>query len=335
MRASRLRPRRSPDGPRNVRLLLLVGISTVLVTRAILAMLGYPRVGNGSLHIAHALWGGLLMLLAVATTLLLAGRTAHVVAALLGGIGLGLFVDEVGKFITQNNDYFFRPAAAIIYLTFAALLLFTARLGPAGPPTAVSDAAVVVANGLRTGLSPAERGAVQRLLTDRDDPTARAVRALLDHVPARPEPGRAQRVVEATRAALRGLADRRWTAPTMVLLYVVSRLPIATVFVTQTAAWLVTGHDSAVGHEPGAVLASAVSRCLELVLAVVGGLRWRGHRRSAIGWLTAAVYLNLFVTQLFNFTDSQFAALAELPYLLAMLALLGHERDRFRAGPPD
>jgi hypothetical protein len=323
---SRMRPVRLPDGPRNLRLLLLVGISTVLVTRAILAMLGYPQVGNGSLHIAHALWGGLLMLLAVGATLLLAGNTARVVAALLGGIGLGLFVDEVGKFITQDNDYFFRPAAAVIYLTFAALLLFTARLGPTGPPAAVSDAAVVVANGLTTGLSPAERTAVLRLLADRDDPTAPAVRTLLDHVPTRPGPGRLGRLLESTQASLRTLADRRWTAPTMVSLYVVSQFPIAAVFVAQAVAWFVTGHDSAAGHEPGAVLASAVTRCLEAALAVVGGLRWRHHRRSAIGWLTAAVYLNLFVTQLFNFTDSQFAALAELPYLLAMLALLAHQR---------
>jgi hypothetical protein len=314
---------RLPDGPRNLRVLLLVGISTVLVTRAILALLGYPKVGNGSLHIAHALWGGLLMLLAVGTALFLSGRTARAVAALLGGVGLGLFVDEVGKFITQNNDYFFRPAVGIIYLTFAALLLFTARLGPARPPAAVPEAAVIVANGLTTGLSSAERAAVLRLLADRDDPTAAAVRGLLDHVPARPGPGG---LLTAARATVHRFADRRWTAPTMVLLYVVSRVPVATIFVAQTVTWLVTGHESAVGHEPGAVLASAVTRCLELALAVVGGLRWRHHRRSAIGWLTAAVYVNLFVTQLFNFTDSQFAALAELPYLLAMLALLAHQR---------
>jgi hypothetical protein len=313
----RTRPARLPDGPRNLRLLLLVGISTVLITRAILAGLGYPQVGNGSLHIAHALWGGLLLLLAVGTTLLVAGRAAGVVAALLGGIGLGLFVDEVGKFVTQNNDYFFRPAAAIIYLAFAALLLVTARIGATRPRGDVRDAALIAATSLSTGLSRTEHAAVLGMVSDHDDPTTRAVRGLLDQVPVRSSPGRQR--WDRAGAALRRFADLRWTAATMVLLYVLSRVPAAVIFAVQAVAG---GHE----HEPGAVLASAVTRCLELALAVVGGLRWRHHRRSAIGWLTAAVYLNLFVTQLFNFTDSQFAALAELPYLLAMLALLAHQR---------
>jgi hypothetical protein len=39
-------------------------------------------------------------------------------AALLSGVGLGLFIDEVGKFITSNNNYFFPLAAPIIYLAF-------------------------------------------------------------------------------------------------------------------------------------------------------------------------------------------------------------------------
>ncbi|MBE0690216.1 MAG: hypothetical protein IH587_08875, partial [Anaerolineae bacterium] len=39
-------------------------------------------------------------------------------AAVAAGAGVGLFIDEVGKFITQSTDYFFPLAAPIIYAAF-------------------------------------------------------------------------------------------------------------------------------------------------------------------------------------------------------------------------
>jgi hypothetical protein len=67
------------------------------------------------------LWGGLLLVVAVILIQLFVGRRALVLSALAAGVGVGLFIDEVGKFITTSNDYFFAPAAPIIY---GAVLLF-------------------------------------------------------------------------------------------------------------------------------------------------------------------------------------------------------------------
>jgi hypothetical protein len=102
---------------------------TVIVTRAFLELTGYPQIGNSVLHIAHALWGGLLLYVAALLPLVFANRWALRASALLGGIGIGLFIDEVGKLITQANDYFFPPALSIVYGFFllTALVYFYFR----------------------------------------------------------------------------------------------------------------------------------------------------------------------------------------------------------------
>jgi hypothetical protein len=94
----------------------LVGFAaTVIVTRAFLEITGYPQIGNSVLHIAHALWGGLLLIVATYLPLAYANHWALQASAVLGGVGVGLFIDEIGKFITQANDYFFPPALPLIY----------------------------------------------------------------------------------------------------------------------------------------------------------------------------------------------------------------------------
>lgn len=104
------------DHAENYMLISLVTFCvTVISVRVYLELTGYPQIGNDVLHISHALWGGLLLFVAALLPLALANRWAFQASALLGGIGTGLFIDEVGKFITQTNDYFFPPALSLIY----------------------------------------------------------------------------------------------------------------------------------------------------------------------------------------------------------------------------
>jgi hypothetical protein len=52
-----------------------------------------------------------------------ANQRIYRLTAILAGLGVGLFIDEVGKFITNSYDYFYPLAAPIIYAFFLVCVL--------------------------------------------------------------------------------------------------------------------------------------------------------------------------------------------------------------------
>lgn len=110
------------DASRNLLINLISFALAVSLTRLFLEISGYPSLSTGDLHIAHVLFGGIVLFAAVLLPLLLANQWVFRLSAFLGGIGFGLFMDEVGKFITQSNDYFYPAAAPIIYAIFLLIV---------------------------------------------------------------------------------------------------------------------------------------------------------------------------------------------------------------------
>jgi hypothetical protein len=102
---------------------LLTSVATVILVRLFLYLTGYPQIGSGTLHIAHVLWGGLILYIAAILPLIYLNPRLHMVGAVLSGLGVGLFIDEVGKFITRQYDYFFPAAAPIIYIFFLLVVI--------------------------------------------------------------------------------------------------------------------------------------------------------------------------------------------------------------------
>jgi hypothetical protein len=96
---------------------VVTGVVTILAIRAYLSLTGYPQIGSDTLHIAHVLFGGAFLVLAL-LLVILSDRPNKLLAAFLGGIGFGLFIDEIGKFITKDNNYFYEPSVGIIYIIF-------------------------------------------------------------------------------------------------------------------------------------------------------------------------------------------------------------------------
>ncbi len=146
---------------------------TILLTRLFLELTGYPQIGNSELHIAHVLWGGLFLFIGVIIALIYANRWAMDLLAVFGGIGFGLFMDEVGKFLTQSNDYFFRPAAPIVYILFIGTAVVYLRVRKSKTMTA------------RDELYRALQNITELLDNDLDEEEKQALEARLERVIAK------------------------------------------------------------------------------------------------------------------------------------------------------
>lgn len=121
---------RTPVQRRNASQYLMITLLSFAVsisgTRLFLELTGYPKLGGGEIHIAHVLWGGLFLFVGALLPLILANEWGLRLSALLAGLGIGFFIDEVGKFITQTNDYFHPAAAPIVYVFFLLTVLLFA-----------------------------------------------------------------------------------------------------------------------------------------------------------------------------------------------------------------
>lgn len=68
---------------------LLSFATTVILIRLFLSLSGYPQVGSDTLHIAHAIWGELLLFIASLLSLLFVNRWVYTIGALFDGAGTG------------------------------------------------------------------------------------------------------------------------------------------------------------------------------------------------------------------------------------------------------
>jgi hypothetical protein len=146
-----------------LRYILVAFAATIVLTRAFLDWTGYPQIATGDFHLAHVLWGGLLLFAAALIFIIWHGRPILQLASILTGVGFGLFIDEVGKFITASNNYFYPLAAPIIYAFFLITLFIYLRLRrppAANTPPNPHELLDLLEQALDPNLSPQEYQAI-------------------------------------------------------------------------------------------------------------------------------------------------------------------------------
>jgi hypothetical protein len=144
---------------------LLSFVATLTIVRSFLVLTGYPQLGSSTLHIAHVLWGGLILYIAAILPLIYFSPRLHNIGAILSGVGVGLFIDEVGKFITRQYDYFFPAAAPIMYVFFllvVILLIMIRRPEKLDGRTELVKALELVREQLYRPLDQAERAHIEQ-----------------------------------------------------------------------------------------------------------------------------------------------------------------------------
>ena len=140
------KPVRRQRAEQYILITLLSFAASVSLTRLFLQITGYPQLGGGELHIAHLLWGGLFLFISSLLLMIYANRWVLNLSAICGGLGVGLFMDEVGKFITKSNDYFYPPAAPIIYAFFLLVVILYLRMRKPSVKDTRSELYIVLEN---------------------------------------------------------------------------------------------------------------------------------------------------------------------------------------------
>jgi hypothetical protein len=318
---------RSVEGNSLLEIFFVTAVAAVLGIRFFLEVTGYPQLSGRGLHIAHVLLGGAFMLLAIMMLLAYTNKSASYTASVLGGFGFGAFVDEIGKFLTGDNNYFFQPAVALIYVTFVLIYLIIEALY--SRPVATEQEKLVnvleiAKEAVLKDMDPHERKRALDLVEECDpsDPVARALREVLLAIESSPlpEPNLYLRAKSYAQCFYSRMVAKKWFADALITMLVVQSLGS---ILLNSAAFavevLVSSPQPALSFtEIGGMASDAIAAAF----VASGVIKIRSSRLDAYNAFKRAVLVQIFLSQVFVFYKEQFWALVGLSLNILMLLAL-------------
>lgn len=314
----------------NLELLLVSAITSLLAVRFYLYLADYPQVGGESFHIAHMLYGGLLMLAALVMFITFLGQRVQRAASLIGGIGFGVFIDELGKFITRDNDYFYKPTIGLIYAIFIILYLtfnFLTRRTRYTSAEYQLNALQQLDDAVIGDMDANEKAAILALLdkADQSNTLTQHLRTMVkDLRTVKPdELSSYNRMRRRIDRLYRRFWERRDSSRLVSAVFIVEAL----LFVSAIAVSIIGDYDvftllaqGSAGYEAFLLIGQIVSTLVASGFAIAGAVMLTRSRLRGFEWFRRATLVNLFLTEFFAFSRTEFDA---IPGFFGNLLLLG------------
>lgn len=305
---------RSVDAVELFELFFVAGACSFIGTRIYLALTHYPQIGGHGIHIAHLLWGGLLMMASLVALFGFLGRDLRFKAALAAGIGWGLFIDELGKFITSDVNYFFKPAVALIYAIFVILFVVLRGIIMRSPRNSQGDVAQAMElwqTAELRGWRPSELIEARALLdrSDPQDPLAQALKGVMAGI----DPSTAFGDSRMGRFSVRASAwyDKVSKSPWFVPVIAVLAGIMAATNVAELFSEITRDPHFRPGHFEVSwfSMLKGVTTLVSSVFVLMGLLKLRHSRLDGFKLMKIGILISLLLGQLLAFYTEQILAL--------------------------
>lgn len=340
---------RNLDAFYHLEVFIVCAVASILIIRLFLHLTGYPQLGNSTLHIAHMLWGGLLMLVAIIMLFSFIGKHVEIWAAILGGIGFGMFIDEVGKFITSDNNYFFEPSIAVMYIVFI-LIILSVHMLKTGWTYTRKEYLVNALKGLQEvalqDLDLVEKEEVVRYLdkSDPQNPLTKSIGVLISDAELVPmsEPGLYTRLKKWFRNFYSRITGYKYFK-TVIVVFFIGQLLFTLAYVL-IFTFLGLGWDNILDFQVVSNIAEKAqnlsfigkaqifSSLLSGAFVLLGVLNLRKSRLNAYRMFERSILVSILLTYVFIFYKEQFAALAGLfvniLILIAIKIMIREEKEQ-------